>query len=596
MDSRETVTHSRGSDNRLVAALFWIVVAIVITLVGLLSKSRHAHRRLDGEKGGGLKRWYSVPLPWPEPYSPAGQLLRTGLALAAYWSFLCFLLLFRIVGGSGVETVAFRFGWLGLAHVPLVVLAVSQLNVISLATGISHRRLRWMHRWVARTFFLLCTVHGVLFLVEWIPDDFFWTELKIVPRVKHGIFAWALLSWMAISSLSPVRGLSYEFFIFQHAASAVAFILLLHWHLLKQSEPSIYCAAAVVCLDWVLRVFGFAYRNLGRHVPTCCGRPRWGYEATVIADSEGVTALWVNGIHFDWKPGQHVFVWTPQFWLQSSHPFTIVNVHDQDPNQCRRILLVMQTKHGFTKKLNRFAHGRGSGEESRTLRVFISGPFGQSGADLGLSETLVFISASTGSSYNLPLIESLAVGSEDTVARSVHVLLVARRKAHLDVYLQRLRSVLRNGVGSGLVFHVRIAITAQAELGSQDDEHARLVEAGSEEDVEAGSERSDELRNSGDSFLNRPGEPCGSDTFSGSDNEQDVEIGNGEGANFHFPETTGRPDLGEYFDDIMDMACGRIDVYVCGGKSIVDGTRESLAKVSHLRRQTNVFLHVEGQG
>ncbi|KAK1763050.1 ferric reductase like transmembrane component-domain-containing protein [Phialemonium atrogriseum] len=473
---------------------------------------------------------------------------------------------------TDLETLAFRSGWLALSQFPFVALLLSQFNVISFATGVSRQRLKWLHRWLARTIFLLSTLHGALFLAQWIPNNFFWDELEIVPRVKHGLVAWAILAWAALSSVGPMRRLSYEFFIFQHMASALGFLLLLYWHIPKNHKFYVHFASAAIISDLVSRLLHFMYRNI-EVLPKrlCRGRRRIGYEATVSAVDDDLTVLDVNGVDFSWTPGQYVYVWMPTFWLQSPHPFTIANSPSPGPDSSSHISLVMRTKGGFTKKLNRYAQAHVPGEKHRRLRVFISGPFGNP-LSCTSYETLVFISASTGASFTIPVIESLAASSGVTMARRVHVLLVDRRKAHLEIYIQRLRQMLRECMGSGIVFHIKVAITAPPEVPAMNLDEAggsseptglyeRLVGVDAQDRSQLSLEENDfELRGSSDSdksFLRHSRESSVSST--GWDKELDIGLDNVDDPSVE--EVTGRPDLEDYFEEIMDGACGRVAVF-----------------------------------
>jgi hypothetical protein len=91
------------------------------------------------------------------------------------------------------ERIGFRTAWISLSQVPLIYLLSSKASLIAFLAGSSYERLNWLHRWVARTVLITVTIHGGFFIGEWMKADFFWTELRIMPMVKYGIYARFLL-------------------------------------------------------------------------------------------------------------------------------------------------------------------------------------------------------------------------------------------------------------------------------------------------------------------------------------------------------------------------------------------------------------------
>ncbi|KAK0713310.1 hypothetical protein B0T26DRAFT_717078 [Lasiosphaeria miniovina] len=456
-----------------------------------------------------------------------------------------------------------------------------------------------------------------------------------MPRVKYGFAAGAVLVWTALSSLLPLRRRFFGFFVLQHRASSLAFVSLLYCHLPRGHRFYAYCAFAASAADSATSWLQFAYRNLHLRRPPCCnGRHTHslGYEANVVAIGHGLSVLEVNGVHFDWAPGQYVSIWAPMFWWQSTHPFTIASSSSPGPGaagSCRRIVLMMRTKGSFTESMNRHARasepgGGGGGGQPQRLRLFVSGPFGRP-PGFERFETVVCISASTGASFTLPIVQSLApLGSKAPPAvRRLHILMLARERAELDFYVRRLRQLMQDFTASGIVVDVTIAVTggarpehaaASPDAAGSDDAHSHmdryeplLAQADALDDGEYPTPQIDEpgglLRSSAESDIRSL---LTQSLDSPSDEEQDMAIldphHNGakdESSAGYFFRIKGRPDLDQYLDHIMDSTCGRLGISVCGGSGVVAGVREALKAVCCRRKgdgqkTNNVFLHVEG--
>ena len=118
--------------------------------------------------------WTSGWLRYLSPLS-AGEIL----FLLGYWTILLLMLWTNVIFKSaspllGIEweVVGFRAAWVSTTQLPLVYCTGCRINPISLLTGISHERLKWFHRWAARTVFLTLIVHWAFFYREWDLSNF----------------------------------------------------------------------------------------------------------------------------------------------------------------------------------------------------------------------------------------------------------------------------------------------------------------------------------------------------------------------------------------------------------------------------------------
>ncbi len=390
---------------------------------------------------------------------------------------------------ASIDYIGIRTGWVALTQVPLLLLlsARGPYSPLSL-TGISYERMQWAHHWVGRAVAVFSAVHGICFVAEWIPAGTFWIEWRMMLHAKYGVFSMAILLWIGISSLVPIRRWSYETFVLQHRVFAVLFLAFLYWHLPRYHRTLAVVSFAVLAWNaitsWVaFFVLPVLRRQYGRakercSSPSCRSRWRVTSEAALAAVGDGITVLQIKDVHFPWQAGQHVLVWVPRLWWHTAHPFTIVSGSDGGSElRCQDIQLVMRTKTGLTRSLNRLAGERGG---KNNLQIFISEPCGTP-PRLEDFETVVLASSSTGASFTLSILEGLMNDPVPSV-RQLHVLLVARDRSHIEVYLRKIFQMKDVMNGGSLSIKVDVAISqlrasAPEEAGeefAQDEEEGEM--------------------------------------------------------------------------------------------------------------------------
>ena len=120
--------------------------------------------------------------------------------------------------------------------------------------------------------------------------------------------------------------------------------------------------------------------------------------------------LTIKDVNFEWQAGQHVYLSIPRLGLIESHPYTIATARTiRGTCCCSSIQLVIRAHGGFSKRVHDFANR--PGEPDRTLTGFVTGPLGAP-PKVNIYETLVLVGASTGASFIVPLLESVATGKE----------------------------------------------------------------------------------------------------------------------------------------------------------------------------------------
>ena len=497
---------------------------------------------------------------------------------------------------------------MSVTQVPFIFLLGGKVNIGSFFLGSSYMDLNWLHRWVSRTLFVTVTVHGSFFLREWVRADFVSLELEMMPMVKYGFGLWAVLAWTTFSSLVPLRRLCYEFFVLQHIVSAAIFLWLLHVHVPRYAVYNVWMAVAFVLSGRVYRFCNLLYRNLAvqRKAFDLNGSKRIGHLAKLQALAGEVTVLTVDNVGFSWKAGQHVLLWCPALGPLESHPFTIANTTGvNSENGFQKVQLIIRARSGFTRKLYQRAM------TSATVTAFLTGPFG-SLPKWNTHETLVLISASTGASFTLPVLESVL--NDPSCVKRIECLLLVRHKSHIEGYVSRLQAAASRSVSSEVTVHITVAITGkQVDTVSEKDIESELGSLSSSSTlgvptktmIQANVETQDRYSPSLDediatgSRMNRNNERGGNNVGVSIQGEHH------EGSNINdnvFQYILGRPDLASFIQEPVEASAGETSVIVCGGKTLTSTVRNCVARLSDDRAvhkgtgAQGIHLHVEEFG
>jgi hypothetical protein len=538
-------------------------------------------------------RWVS----WLSP-PPLGR----SLVIATYWAVIMYMLCWEsvVLDAYYWERIGFRAAWISVTQVPFVYLLASKSSIIGVLSGSSHERLNWLHRWVSRTLLVTVSIHGSFFYREWVnsgnigTESFVTFELSLMPMVKYGMGAWFVLVWTFLSSLTPIRRLSYEFFVLQHLAAAAVFLWLLWVHVPSYAQYNIWFAIAAVAFDRVLLLCWSSWENvrLRRSRSTAGTKTKIiGHHAELRAIDDETSEVIVKDISFKWKPGQHIYLRLPTMGPLESHPFTIAN-------SCERIVLpssqdihlVIQAQSGFTKRLHRKAKSAAKGS-AISLTAIVTGPFGCPPA-WNSFETLVLISASTGASFTMPILESILSNKGNTCVSRINVLMIVRRRCGIDAYLPRLNEAVVKAEAVGIELSITVAVTGESE--------SNLAEISSHENSKGGT-RLD-------------GCQCGTGTGSSSDSideenedsekqlfsrEKEIKAcccGTGKDT---ITYACGRPDIATFIRRPVEASGGETSVAVCGGNSLVAVVRNNVASLSDERAvhkgtgAQGIHLHAE---
>ena len=442
-------------------------------------------------------------------------------------------------------------------------------------------------------------------MAEWVRADFVKLELEMMPMVKYGIGAWFILVWTFTTSLPPLRNMAYEVFVLQHIAAAAVFLWLLWIHVPSYANYNVVFAIVAISFNWILRFLFGVYRNIRLwRSKSCNGTKFVGHQVDVRAVGSEVTVVTIKDVHLSWKAGQHLYLWIPRLGPLETHPFTIATpCVSSEGCHCNEIQLAIKAQAGFSRRVHRYATKfQGT---SKSLIGFIAGPYGVP-PKWEAYETLILISASTGASFTLPILESVLDNSQMICTQRVKFLLVVRERSHIDYYIERLSDALANAEAIGISLDVEIAITgSEGSLGDDntvgvtpEDYYSQLSEDEIEELKEENLHRPCVLVKShslsaSTSSRYRPAEE--KDCCCAGDGEKSKPLLALKSIQYSY----GRPDIASIIRRPVEMTGGETSIAVCGGKSLVATVRNTVASLSDERAvhkgtgAQGLHLHVE---
>jgi predicted ferric reductase len=505
---------------------------------------------------------------WLSP-PPLGRVI----ALLVYWAIIVYMMTTDVIVKDAFfwERIGYRNAWVTVTQVPLLYLLSSKCSIVGFLVGMSHERLNWLHRWVGRTMLVTASVHGWHFYTDWVRSDFVQYELKMMPSVKYGFGAWAILLWTLVSGLAPFRRMAYELFVLQHLLSAVFFLWLIYVHVPSTAVYNVWFAIGALCFDRACRIALLCWQNvkLFPDKSKCRGGQRIGHQAQLKAVGDSITVVTIKDVHFKWRAGQHLYLWMPQVGVAEAHPYTIACAH-QLPETCicNSIQLVVRKHAGFSRRLHDFA-AKG---KKKHVTVFVSGPYG-SPPRWDIYETIVLISASTGASFTLPILESLLQSRTTNCVKRVDFLLAAKQGEEIDFYVTRLHQLIDRAREIGVELGVHIAVT---QSPSPPPSPATKIQAAA--DVASAS--------SSGSQLSKPV----ADEKSGANTPADIEQqpaprkrSSHASTDSHVFYASVRPDVDAFIRGPVEATGGETSVVVCGGPSLVSRVRNSVAALSDER-------------
>ena len=244
---------------------------------------------------------------------------------------------------------------------------------------------------------------------------------------------------IGIQAPSIFRHAYYETFKLAHISLAILSIIGLWYHLDLKSLPQLRYLYAVVVLwvfDRAARVLRLAYRNLGAG----------GTKTLVEALPGGACRVTVTMARpWEFKPGQHAYLYMPTIGFWQSHPFTVAWSDEADPDGDRLPMarhdvlakrkttfsFIVRGRTGFTGALYSRAASRPDGK--LVTRCLVEGPY-RGSSRLHSYGTVMLFAGGVGITQAVPHVRDLVAGyTNGTVAtRKVIMVWIIQSPEHLE--------------------------------------------------------------------------------------------------------------------------------------------------------------------
>ncbi|KAF4629129.1 hypothetical protein G7Y89_g9018 [Cudoniella acicularis] len=592
--------------------------------------------------------YYSMPLSFRKIHiylPPAGP----SIIMVAYLVLIVVCCFYRLYPNDFLqwEDIGYRSGFIAVCQMPLIVLLAGKQNIIGFLTGVGYERLNWLHRWVARALLFTVLIHFGYWMTEWAKYDYILIKIKTDSLTQYGIAAGSVLAWLVLSSVAPIRGLSYEVFVVQHVMSWLGFVVALYFHLPDENRIWIWIPLGFWAFDRLLRALFLVYNNLSVLHKNSTGF--LACKATFELLDESHTRITIPNPPITWKAGQHLFLACYVVAPLSAHPFTISSLPEDG-----KLEFVVRAKKGATKRFFKYAEktypslpAPGS-RQSAGRSVLIDGPYSRI-RPLRQFDSLVLLAGSTGVTFTMPLMrevvqqwmgtstQSRKLGLEPAagaVTRHIRFIWVVKRKSSINWFASQLDSVVRDvealrNEGHEIAVERSIYITCddvltsgRSSIAKNDQNLAPTTQLPSgrfslsDEKKDTGFDIS-EVASRGSISSNTAcccnrvvtdedtiTAPCNCATR--RQRESSSTIMSLEKTNSivdpRISLLAGRPHVENIIRKTAELALGEMAVVVCGPPGLVQGTRNSVVKISDDRavhkgtEAQGIYVHAETFG
>ena len=400
------------------------------------------------------------------------------------------------------EDVGYRTGFVSVAQLPLIVLLAGRENIIGFLTGVGYERLNWLHRWTARTLWLSATIHMGFWFRSWARYDYILIKLKTDPITQRGFASWCILTFIVLTSISPLRRLSYELFVISHLVTFAGFIAAVWLHVPSENKIWVWLPIAFFAVDRILRAGWFLHHNLPPFRSSKNRNDRgWGHGASLTRLPGDVTKITIENPGFWWQPGQHFFLSCHSIIPFQSHPFTISSLPSD-----RKLEFLVKAQSGGTKTFFHHATKHDTllvpalDTRSALRRVGLEGPYGRM-RSLDQFDSVVLFAGSTGATFTVPhmryIVNSWRNDAESALARKIRFVWVVKSRSQFMWFSHQLEKVvedtnshMKSNTGADVQVEISVYVTCDEELVSEKNSSASCCQP-----VSYGSQSPTELPN-----------------------------------------------------------------------------------------------------
>lgn len=561
--------------------------------------------------------------------------------MVAYIVLLTVLCLYRLDTRNFLqwESVGYRSGFIALAQLPLIVMLSGKRNIIGYLTGTGYERLVWLHRWVARALLFTILIHLGFWFSVWGKFNYVKTKVNNDAITQKGLIAFGVLAWLVISSIAPIRKLSYEVFVVQHILSWLGFLVAVYFHIPHYNRIWVWLPLGFWAFDRVVRAAYLFYNNLsvfhkGRSGLLAC-------KATFEPVDQTHTRVIISNPPVTWKAGQHMVLACHPLAPLSSHPFTIASLPEDG-----RMEFLVESKTGATRKFLRYASKIHPALPQSTApaegrSVLIEGPY-SSIRPLRQFDSVVFIAGATGATFTVPLLRDLVLQwtgnsrqkkfqpTVGAVTRQIRFVWVVKRRSSIAWFSHQLDQVVRDvealrNEGLDVAVNISIYVTCDDSITGQssefdEDPQPQYFDRSRSTSLEEKKESVTLLENITSRSSDTEGccctrviddedaitHPCTCAAKNKQSQGQGCSSGDSimsekrqEPIDVRIPLLGGRPNIVNIIRKQAEIAYGEMAVVVCGPKALIQCTRNAAVKISDDRGvhkgsgAQGIYVHAE---
>ncbi|PLW33559.1 hypothetical protein PCASD_14097 [Puccinia coronata f. sp. avenae] len=343
--------------------------------------------------------------------------------------------------------------------------------------GVGHERINFLHRLIGRTVVLCSIIHaGIIWKAQVSPPG----QLLKQPTFLYGAISLAMMIFLTLTSIGPVRKRFYQCFLGAHIFGYILLLFALWKHVKDTHLPIMLCCGCKI-VDQMLQAFNTRFRT-----------------AQFTSLPGKITIIEVPNLGTGWRAGQFVFlrIYSRKYVLEK-HPFTIANAPATDsPYGAKNNLVLIAKANGdYTRRIHEIGLTKAAMESECTseakkypdpwaqsmfpghtkselglidssygsqLLVSVEGPYGHTYQDMRSHETVVLVGAGVGCTFVMSLFEEVVGSSLRGLASTRNILIywTLRDIDMLEFFVDPIRENLRIAQSVDVAVQIKIYVTS----------------------------------------------------------------------------------------------------------------------------------------
>lgn len=268
---------------------------------------------------------------------------------------------------ANLYVVSYRTDLMAMALFPLIYFFGIRNNPFMYLTGLSFTTFTYYHRWCAYICTVLAFIHSIIW-TSYATNGHFYTEMTEDNYWRWGIVATTLLFLLIFQAEKTIRNLMYEVFLIIHQLFSIIFIVAMYHHVARFGWIGwVWSMAGIYGFDHLIRIIRIVLHG--------------GIIKARIEDSgNGVMKIIIDRPKIlQYQTGNYAFIYFLNsgkdiFYCYQSHPFTVLNNPEEDPDDPKTLVFHIKAHKGVTRVMLRKLLASCQG--SIDVRVMLEGPYG----------------------------------------------------------------------------------------------------------------------------------------------------------------------------------------------------------------------------